>query len=413
MKESKKKYVKAGLVSASLSLLLLVLTYAYWNLSHTYEFGDNVVVWSAKKMDLWFGHNFDDSKVIPVNVAYDKVFVPCVDKRDDRIVLGVKAVTDRKKLLEFFRMLKDRDAYGYIICDIGFDGYKTEYDEELFATIASMRDVVVATSDVTKAPEILRDKVAVSMYESRKVGDLFMKYDYVMPDGSPSVALKAWEDITGGQFKRKWWGWSSDGRLCMRSIVPDFRFSIYDDIADAGGRRVNGSHIYSSKLDNLGVDVVDPYLEGLISGKRFDGKFIILGDLTEKDFHSTISGNQPGSVVIFNALLALMYGDHIYSFWIYLLLFVCFWMESMFLLRDRFNLDFRLFRPFRRLRVWVYRSRKVKTRDNIHVLLYKILGFFGYNSPLLALTLLVYVVSGVFVNALIVGTVFWIISWFV
>ena len=412
MNEKSKKYLKAGLVSVALSFVLLILTYVYWNLSYTYDFGDNVIVWSAKKMDLWIGRKFDDSKVVPVNVAYDKVFVPYIDERDNTVA-GVRAVTDRKKLLEFFKMLKNRDAYGYVLCDIGLDEFETEYDEELFATIASMRDIVVASCNPEQAPAILREKVADVTYESRKVGDLYMKYDYVMSDGSPSVALKIWEDLTGGKIKRKWWGWSSDGRVCLRSIIPDFRYSIYDDISDAGGRHMEGSYMYSSKMYNLGANVVEPYLDGDISGKFYDGKFIILGDFTENDIHSTISGNQPGPVIIFNALLALINGDNIYSFWIYLLLFVVFWLESMFLLRDHFHLELRLFRPFRKLRAWVYRSRKVKTRDNIHMLLYKILGFLGYNTPLLVLALFIYVASGVFVNALVVGTVFWVISWFV
>ena len=187
--KNRNNYLKAGLVSAALSALLLVLVYVYWNRSYTYGYGDQMIVKWAQRKDLYIGHKFDDSKIVPVNVAYDKILVPHIDKRDSTIA-GVRPITDRGELLAFLKMLKERDKYGYIMCDVRFDDHQTEYDEELYATIASMRDIVVATDNVEESPEAIRNVVAESRYSSRQVGDIFMKYDLIHSDGSPSLALR-------------------------------------------------------------------------------------------------------------------------------------------------------------------------------------------------------------------------------
>lgn len=409
---NRNNYLKAGLVSAALSALLLVLVYVYWNRSYTYGYGDKMIVNWAKRKDLYIGHKFDGSKIAPVNVAYDKILVPHIDRRDSTVA-GVRAITDRGELLTFLKMLKERDRYGYIMCDVRFDDHHTEYDEELFATIASMRDIVVACDNKEDAPEAIRDVVAESKYTSRQVGDMFMKYDLLLPDGSSSMALRMWEDITGNHLEKKWWGYTIGGKLCVRSLVYDFRYSIYDDLSHTDAEAPEGVNMYSSSLQNLGSQVVEPYLEGYKSGKYFDGKFIIVGDFTEYDIHTTITGNQPGPVVVFNALLSLMEGDNILPFWVYLLVYVVFWLESMFLLRNKFELNLRSFRIFRQIRARFYRKRRPGQRMGIHNTLYLLLGFFTYSTPLWIMGVALYAVLGIFVNVIIVGTVFWVISWFV
>ena len=410
--KNRNNYLKAGLVSAALSALLLVLVYVYWNRSYTYGYGDQMIVKWAQRKDLYIGHKFDDSKIVPVNVAYDKILVPHIDKRDSTIA-GVRPITDRGELLAFLKMLKERDKYGYIMCDVRFDDHQTEYDEELYATIASMRDIVVATDNVEESPEAIRNVVAESQYSSRQVGDIFMKYDLIHSDGSPSLALRMWEDITGGKMKKKWWGYTIDGKLCVRSLVYDFRYSIYDDLSHTDAKAPKDSYMYSPSLRNLGSQIVEPYQEGFISGKFFDGKFIILGDFTEYDIHTTISGNQPGPIVVFNAFLSLMHGDNILPFWVYLLVYIVFWLESMFLLRNKFELNLRNFRVFRRIRAVFYRKRRPDQRTGLHKTLYLMLGFLTYSTPLWIMGVCLYAVLGIFVNVIIVGTVFWVISWFV
>ena len=170
---------------------------------------------------------------------------------------------------------------------------------------------------------------------------------------------------------------------------------------------------FATHTGNVCSQVVEPYLEGYKSGKYFDGKFIIVGDFTEYDIHTTITGNQPGPVVVFNALLSLMEGDNILPFWVYLLVYVVFWLESMFLLRNKFELNLRSFRIFRQIRARFYRKRRPGQRMGIHNTLYLLLGFFTYSTPLWIMGVALYAVLGIFVNVIIVGTVFWVISWFV
>lgn len=438
MKIFSNKYIKAGVWSAVLSVLFLFLIYVYWNMPYTYGTGDDFILKMSMIRDLAIEREFDDSKIVPVNVAYDKMLIPHLDPRDNTVA-GVRAITDRGKLLTFLKMLKQRDKYEYIFCDIRFDDYQTEYDEELFATIASMRDIVVASSNLDKVPEQLKDKAAMSFYSARIVGDDFMKYNYILDDGTPNIALRIWEETTGGTMKKKWLRYSMNDKCCVRSIIPDFRYSIYDDIADASDRKSTSSNVYSSKIYNLGAQVVEPYNEGYTSGKFFDDKFIMIGDFTENDLHSTISGEQPGPVIVYNAFLALMNEDNVIPLGVYLLLFVTLWFESMFLLKGRFGITFKL--PGAKIKLWckkiwnvmcsfvskIFRKKEEKATETdavaeqakksdrkVRYYIKKILfEYLGYSTPLIIIGIIVYAVSGVFVNALILGTLFTILSIFV
>lgn len=425
MKNANKNYLYAGLVSLALSLCLLVWVYSYWNRSYTYGYGDSWISKLAKHTDLHKGHDFDPSNIVPVNVAYDKVLVPCVDKRDTGMVCGSVPITDRAKLLTFLKMLKERDAYDYILCDIVFDGFQTGYDEELYSTIASMRDIFVACTDVKKVPEVIRGKTAESAYIARKVGDSFMKYDLILPSGNPNMALKMWEELDGGEVRKRWWGYTSDGKPCVRSFIPTFRYSIYDDIGEAKDVDVPNSVPYPSTMKNLGSDIVDLYNEGYISGKFYDGKVILIGDLTEYDMHTTISANQPGSVVIYNAYLALVNGDHVIPLWIYAFILLVLWIDSMFLLRHVFTLKVADWKWLKAIEAFLSKSvdlvgtwNSVKGTERLKKVALELLragvsilmALLTYNSLLILLMICVYYTSGIYINIIFAGTIFSAIS---
>ena len=443
MKTNRQRFLISGILSIFISLIFLTLTYVYWNMPYTYGVGDDFIFKMSMFRDLAIERDFDDSKIVPVNVAYDKMLIPHHDPRDSTIA-GVRAITDREKLLTFLKMLKQRDKYEYIFCDIRFDNYKTEYDEELFSTIASMRDIVVACGDLDKAPEQIKDKVAMSFFSARLVGDDFMKYNYILEDGNPNIALKIWQDITGGTMKKKWWGYSMDGKFCVRSIIPDFRYSIYDDIADASDRASTTSNVYSSKIYNLGAQVVEPYNEGYSSGKFFDDKFIMIGDFTENDIHSTISGEQPGPVIVYNAFVALLHKDNVIPFGVYLLLFITLWLESMFLLKDRFGIGTRIKEHIQGSKISLWFKKVCKYPSSIAARIFKrkkqkadtaiaddvaqgkhsdkrvryymkllFVEYLSYSTPLIIIAIIIYAISGVFINALILGTLFTFLSIFV
>ena len=434
----------AAACSAFIAIFFLSLTYIYWNMPYTGGFGDQFILSMSMFRNLAIDRDFDDSNIVPVNVAYDKMLIPHYDPRDSTVA-GVRAITDREKLLTFLKMLKARDKYDYIFCDVRLDKYETEYDEELFSTIASMRDIVVASSDTNDAPEQIKDKVALSFYSAGVVGDDFMKYNYILDDGKPNMALKIWQDITGGTLSKKGLSYFINKKRCVRSVIPDFRYSIYDDIKEASDRTSTTSNAYSSKIYNLGAQVVEPYKEGYISGKFFDGKFIMIGDFTENDIHSTIAGEQPGPIITYNAYLSLLHKDNIIPHWIYLLLFVVLWLESMFLLKDRFGITFkihesRLFRIFKRknpkkaieketakeetaeeetaeeetseedARIQQARHSDRRIRHYIKLLF---IEYLSYSTPLIILAIIIYAISGVFINALILGSLFTFLSIFV
>jgi hypothetical protein len=178
-------------------------------------------------------------------------------------------------------------------------------------------------------------------------------------------------------------------------------------------------------MENLGADVVDLYREGYISGKFFDGKVILIGDLTENDMHTTIAANQPGPVVVYNAYLALVNGDHVIPFWVYALILLVLWVDSMFLFRHVFALKIADLKWLKAIEAFLSQSvdlvgtwNGLKGKGRFKKLSMELLraglsiaiALLTYNSLLILLMICVYFTSGVYVNIIFAGTIFSAIS---
>jgi hypothetical protein len=59
----------------------------------------------------------------------------------------------------------------------------------------------------------------------------------------------------------------------------------------------------------------------LLDTRSYDGKYVIIGDF-EDDVHNTYRGSQPGPLILFNAFLALLHGQHHVSILFLLILYV-------------------------------------------------------------------------------------------
>ena len=318
-KDLKTRLIRTGMISGILSLLIMIFMYYYWNDAPTFGYGGGLVKWMSTIKELQTEHETGEDLML-VNVSYDRTVVPYYTGNEE--YLGEVDMTDRKKLNDFLNMLKERDTYRYIVCDINFSDpqLKSEYDEELFSTIASMRDIVVASSNLDADPEQIRDKVALSKYRIRSVGDGFLKYDF-MTDGNPSLALKMWQDIEGGTYQEFWWGARMNGKQCFQTVIPDFRFAVYDDV---------NAEDSSMIIQNMGKTL--QYYEkypSYVNG--YDDKIVLLGAWYNDDIHDTIIGQQPGVVIVYNAFLALCNRDNHVPFWISLLVFIVIWLEIMFI----------------------------------------------------------------------------------
>lgn len=375
-------------VPAIISLALTLMCYYYWNLRLTFGFGDMSVRVSSAIKDLvrMDGSSFDE--VVAINVSYDRALIPYSDAFG--IPLGEIDITDRRKLLTFLDSLSEWDNYRYVLCDINFDGgLSTEWDDALFSRIAGMRDITVACGSGTDVlhPEQIAAKLSCSTYEQFLSGDGFLKYTYLAPDGMDCMAYRMWKELDGGSINTHWWGWSSDGKLCVRSFIPDLKFVTRSDYSALGEKN----------LYNLGADILsEPDMSIL-----FNDKIVLIGDFKEFDFHDTIKNSVAGTAIIYNAYLALRNGDHIVRFWILLVLFLAFGCEVFFALRN----------------FWKEKDKTNAEKDNagcekprarwktiIISILDVCMTLIGYAGVMAIVCIILYLGSGLFVNAIIIGS---------
>lgn len=406
MKKKKTLWGLAG-YAALISILLVSACVVYWNLPFTYGVGDLQISLLAKLKDLVSPPD-PDNDVVLVDVAYDKVVVPNYEIRDGSAFRsGDKVIVDRGELASFLSYLKEIDNYKYVVCDISINArYQTDHDEELFSTISSMRDVVVAASD--SIPEQLVSKAVFAGYEVMKGGDDYMKYS-CMIDGRENIALRMWKDITGGTYEEKSWGISMNGKRCLNSFVPYTRFAVYDTISDEGYENNSGVNRYDGVINNLGK-IVDEVSVNYLKSDMFKDKIILIGSWREEDQHDTVVGSQSGLSIIYNAYLALVNGDNHLPFFIYLILFLLFWVESVFLLRKIYRTQIRSL-VFSRYGFVAWTGRVmtsgIKCRNAaLNLLLSVVLYFFSYSFPIFIVAAVIYVSNELFVNAFIIGLVF-------
>lgn len=402
----KKEKTLLGLTgyAALISILLIIISHLFWNLPYTYGFGDEKIAFLAKHKDLFIAHE-PDTGVVVVNVSYDKVLVPQIDERR-HIAVGDRAIVDRRDMAAFLKYLKETDSYKYIVCDVAFDArYKTEYDEELYSTIASMRDIAVVAAD--SIPEQIDTMAVFGGYRIKKTGDDFLKYSCYI-DGRENVALKMWKDLTGGECEEIHWGVSMNGKRCLNSFVPEFRFIMYDEleeVEDLEKKSTNGNR-YHSVVNHLGSEIVDLIQYGGMEN-QFKDKIILIGSWFDDDQHDTLVGGQPGISIIYNSYLALVHGDNHISFWVYFLLFALFWIESMFLLRKIYAKQLRAYADSHQnclSDLIMTTIDGINFRNKTVKLLGKaILYFLSYTTPIFIVVAIIFFTKGLYVNVFIIG----------
>mgnify|MGYP007069869663 CR=1 FL=1 len=258
-----------------------------------------------------------EDNAVFVNVAYDKTLITAYEGDPDTIdeysmPKGQIDITDRSKLLEFLQILQRTNTYAYIFLDIRFEAqYKVpEVDSLLFAQIAKMRNIVVALhTDMEKTAPQIADKLAYNDYPTTLFSSNFIRYKYLYAD-RPSMALRAYRELTGKDIARHSFWYSCDERLCYNSLFIDFP----------------KEEASVDKVKLLGVDMLEDS-KGNIA-KMTKGKYVVIGDMTN-DVHVTYCGEKAGPVITYNAFLALMSGKHIVSLWVSLLMAVIYFLISM------------------------------------------------------------------------------------
>ena len=254
--------------------------------------------------------------VLFVNVAYDKQLIERHDGYG--MTVGNVDITDRSKLKSFLEVLQRTDAYKYIFLDVRFEkGFDSPEDSSLFSLIKTLRNIVVAThSDVELIDSALSSKTAINDYSATIVETNFMRYEY-LKNQKPSMALYAYQGVTGNTIDKHFCFYTCNHRLCYKSLfvkMPIDDWSEFDDLQ-------------TKMYYNLGNDLLESYSDKDIA-ELTKGKYIVIGDMVE-DMHDTYSGIKPGSVITFYAFEALLNGEHFVRYGLICFLAILYFVISL------------------------------------------------------------------------------------
>ncbi len=322
-KQFVKQRKKALIVSLCNVIVLLFLSYILNN--QAIFTGEDLnkyawMEWIKNKCDL--NKNVEDNKdAVFVNVAYDKQLI---ERHDDYgMPVGNVDITDRYKLRSFLEVLQRTDVYKYIFLDVRFEkGFDSPIDSALFAQIKKMRNLVVAThSDLELIDSSLSSKTAINDYSATIVATNFMRYEYIKNE-KPSMALYAYQGLTGNTIEKHFCFYTSNNRLCYKSLfvkMPIENWSEYND---------QQTKMYY----NLGNDLLDSYSDKDIA-QLIKGKYVVIGDMVE-DMHDTYSGIKPGSVITYHAFVALMNGEHFVRYGLMCFLAILYFLISLSLFKQ-------------------------------------------------------------------------------
>lgn len=401
IKEIKENIKEGGLkffllIPFVVSVAMTIMCYYYWNARFTFELGDDAVRYSSALKDLCTKKDYCADEVLAINVSYDRILIPYYESR---LPQGNIDITDRYKLFVLLDSLSRWNNYKYIACDVRFDSiYSTEWDDDLFKLIAGMRDITVARGKENSYPSILADKVSNSSYSEFFSGDGFLKFSYKSQDGMDNMAYRMWKDIDGGSIEKHWWRYTSGGRGCVCSFIPDLRYvtRTYDLSGNDNPNNLNELEVY-----NLGEDILSQFYEDQDIAELFKDKIILIGDFKESDIHDTIKNRVSGPAIMYNEYLGLKAGDHIVRWWILLVLFLVFASEISY-----------AFRAY-----WWKKDKKNDKKQQRCVILRAILKaiftWIGYTGVLGIACFIIYAASGLFVNAILIGSIIAFMSSFI
>lgn len=318
------------------SVALLILSYFLWNNPHTLDEEYTIFKFYYTVQRWLFPTQEVPEDVLLVNISYDRELVDTFD--DFGIPTGKSDITDRYKLARFLQSAVKYDNYKYILLDINLNPiYKSDSDSLLYSIISTIERIVIPKHEnqVPPANEIF-DKAAYSDYYINYNEDKFLKYQYIHHD-EESIPLRMYKEIDGKTIQKKGPFYFSEQSLCSNVVFLSFPLLIENDY------NLSNEKLYL----NLGVDIID--IEKFIDiEKIIDNKIIIIGDLKERDMHSTIAGQVPGPVITYNAYKELHSDKHKISYWILLSLLVLFFIISLTVFLQKDVSDFfskvRLFR---------------------------------------------------------------------
>jgi len=364
-----------------------MLVFSYWvtNLQIPISGEKEVIsMFEAVRGSIYEHRDTVGSNVILIDVDYDKQLITKTDECYK--TLGeAYPVTDRSKLTRLLEALRKKKDYAYVLLDVSFEnGEETDADSALYATISSMKCIVIPCDSLKALPDTcLYKKAGLAYYQVTPIESDFVKYPYLSKQKTSikdttlaSMPLRMYEDITKRHIKKfgpiYWDGW-----LARSSIVLNLNYK-------------------PIKWRNLGVDFL---YNNEIEKLPTKNKYIIIGS-SKNDLHPTYIDRISGAIINFNAYLALINHHHIVSPTLMLLLFVSFFIFSYLILsKKKLSESISMIGP--------YQNKWLRLTQRILVALCSWIGFSAY---LMILCILTYVFLDEVYDIFITSTMFYVFN---
>lgn len=280
---------------------------------------DNAFNRLSTKINIYYNDWFESNKtpenelknVLLVNISNDKELVMVKERL---LPKGEIAITDRAKLAQF--LLKLQNNHKYVFCDIIFDEkYKSPNDSLLQLAFNKTQRIIIPapTLNDSTTPPLFDVKSGTSHYKTSLESNRFMKYTFSESNFQKSVPLTMYNDIYEKDIVKRRFGYFSDDKLCLNSIVLNYKIRLV--------KKYN-EETNNLQILELGADVLDGGQDEGQFEQLVKDKIILIGDFEDRDQHRTIYGEMPGVLISYNAFLALRDNDHIFPLSL-LLVLIC------------------------------------------------------------------------------------------
>ncbi len=207
---------------------------------------------------------------------------------DDPGDWGNIAITDRKKLQKFFKILADsNNQHRFVLCDLFFETPSAD-DSLLSHQIARCRNTLFPyhmEDDSLRKPCI---DVPDALADYQTYNGRFSKFRLIYKDSLRTIPLvmHTWLDSNGKKFNF----------FHLRSIAPRYYIRPAQLAEGNGNHYINLGELL--QLDSANKEIYSLFLKN---------KIIVLGNF-ETDKHLTTIGNVDGPIILVDTYLSLKYG---------------------------------------------------------------------------------------------------------
>lgn len=283
------------------AVILIAISLTWLNTPYSYGDEEFLVKWSSYTKRLFLNKEKKSIKkdFIFINLAHEKELIPLEEQ------LGNEVITDREKLTHFFQITqRNPNAAQFILCDVFLKG-KSEHDSLLLESITGNSKLVFPTHFDSYNSLLIPDlKVPYAIADYKSTKENFFKFKIKQNDSIATVPIYMYHQLFNPKKNNNDGYFFSYGQLSFNSIIINQDIES-KDLFDTGFYPVI----------NLSELLILP--EKVIIDEFLAGKIIVMGDF-ENDLHETISGKQPGSLILVNVYLSLVKGYQ-YMKWQWLL----------------------------------------------------------------------------------------------